>query len=756
MKKLLMIALSLVTMGATAQNVMKVEHKTGQVERFATSKVKKVSLTSTTPYALTIEQQAGANKQWALTDIQRMFVDPAERDDIYFDTADGTRQFLDNLYHMQHYGLPYVNSRAPYSHSPYVGHVDALTDCYQLAWNAPSVYTNYYQGAMSADKDALISYTKDWVWEAISFAWQLIENIDRASDLTQEERDRMVAEAKCLIAARYFDLLPYYGGLPVVKNSNSIDNTSVEKPRATFAETVEFLVGLLDEAIPALPWAKDPSRAIQYLDNDERIDGFNRYWTSAAAMALKAKILVLAASPLFNNEQAYYGGESEAEKQHLVWYGNYDVTRWQRALKACKDFFDKNQEMGDTYHLLQADITASDNARTKAQKYRLAYRRGYLTMDSPEVLHATRAYSIYNEPDAYYGNGGLELNYDTGRAGRWSWLSWTNAPIQRNSYCPTQEYVELFPYSNGQPFNWSTAYNNQYNTDGSMKLDTSGNPIANRNSLNGMFKTGDQSALQQLLRNVQLTRDPRLYENAIVNGQQLSLDWTTAVPSGDIAELWVNGTQAGNNLANNWGNYHTGYGVMKYYLVEDLLRMPMHWVSLSYSEMLLMYAECLAQTGDLTGALAQIDIVRKRVGLNNNIDNYDATLKTDKDKLVEEILSERVRELGFSGNRYFDLCRYKRTDWLTKKLHGLEIHRLKQNTSGEWADYDEPWTNVEKKEDQNSKEPKYFRFEKFELKTKRFLWDYESTSNEAKRMLLWPFPTSEIDKGYGLIQNPGW
>jgi hypothetical protein len=387
-------------------------------------------------------------------------------------------------------------------------------------------------------------------------------------------------------------------------------------------------------------------------------------------------------------------------------------------------------------------------------------------MDSPEVLHSTRAYSNYNTSGdyAYYGDGGFEMTYDPGTAVRWCWLSWGTRAVPRNTYCPTQEYVEMFPYSNGDPFDWTAAYNRQYNTDGSFKYDSSGNPVSNARSLNGMFKTGDQSALQQLLRNVLLTRDPRLYENALVNGQQKSLDWATAVASGDITELWVGGTNAQQDITEQSGLYGTGYGVMKYHLGNfspghsgDLLRKPMHWVTLSYSEMLLMYAECLAQTGDLTEALAQIDIVRKRVGLTNNVDYYDATLRTDKDKLIEEILNERARELGLQNARWFDMIRYKRTDWMTKQLHRLEMHRLKKNSVGNWVESNTQWTNGDKKEDPTSRQPKYFSYKIQNITANtRALWGKDPNSNEVRKWLLTPFPQAEINKGYGLIQNPGW
>lgn len=63
-------------------------------------------------------------------------------------------------------------------------------------------------------------------------------------------------------------------------------------------------------------------------------------------MALKAKILTFAASPLFNNDKPYYDGSTEAEQQHLVWYGDYQQSRWEDALQACEDFFKELKKNG--------------------------------------------------------------------------------------------------------------------------------------------------------------------------------------------------------------------------------------------------------------------------------------------------------------------------------------------------------------------------------------------------------------------------
>lgn len=76
------------------------------------------------------------------------------------------------------------------------------------------------------------------------------------------------------------------------------------------------------------------------------------------------------------------------------------------------------------------------------------------------------------------------------------------------------------------------------------------------------------------------------------------------------------------------------------------------------------YAEALLQANnDHQGAVDQIDIVRARVGLPGLVQsNPGKRLLTDKDALIEELLRERVCELGMEDSRFFDLIRYKRAD----------------------------------------------------------------------------------------------
>ena len=639
--------------------------------------------------------------------------------DTVFANAEYTRQFLTGIYALQYYGLPFGSNTA-HSQNCYTGKLDALTDCYQIHWNGTSIFNNFYSGTLSANQAPLISYTGDLVWQAVRQAWLLIANVDKVADMSDSEKKNIIAQAKCLIAARYFDLYSVYGGIPIVDNAFTGSEGSYELPRATAEETANFIVKLLDEAIPDLRWA--------YNGTTTDTDATNNTgrWTAAGAMALKAKVLLFNASPLYNAEQGYFGGTTEAEQQHLVWHGGYDAARWQRALQACQDFFDRLASEG--YYELTQPTARNANA------YRQAYRMGYIYQGSKEVLHSTRVATVY------------------GSQGTYSWWNWVG--IGRNSYLPTLEYMSMFPWSDGTPFNWEN------------------------DSLRGRI-TGDNGRLfyqyKEYRGSISKTpsRDPRLYENILVNGTTYQFDWTAGSPTGDAYELWVNGFDEGMQvmsatLNKETGNYDlalqeqltqkfsTGFGVIKYYLGEEYHRKYMHWVYLSLDEMYLMYAEALAQTGNLTEAIKQVDVVRSRVGLGGlSVRNSALKLNENKDNLIEEILRERACELGMSNNRYYDMIRYKRTDWITKPLHGLVTFRMIKDSKGQWVRNYEPWKGTHK--DNGIIEPSRFDYWRFELfNRRRVQWDQDPNSPEVKKWLLFPFPIGEINKGYGIIQNPGW
>ena len=654
--------------------------------------------------------------------------------DSIFANADYVNQFLTNIYNKQYYGLPYKHDGVN-SHSHYTGKLDAVTDLYQMHWSGCRVWSGYYSGTQTAKDSPLIAFDGEQIWESVNQVCTIKENIDRVPGMSDDDKAYIVAQATALQAFAYSVLLPHYGGLPLV--DQTLSGGEGIGARATFEETVNFIDSLCLAAAPNLIWA--------YNGTDAKTSPLQTgRWTKAGVLALRAQTLWLAASPLYNNDTPYYGGESEAEQQHLVWYGNYSQDRWKRALQAFEDFWNENKSNGDYYHLLEATKKTSDG-------YRIAYRRGYIQDDSPENIHWTKTCDYY------------------GTQGTYSWLNWNTWSVNRNNHSPSVEYIEMFPWNDGKPFDHDT----DFKATGEITTDKDGNEYVVYTCLDGSGSSVNDKLFYtyKAVRggfNKSTSRDPRLYENARVSGVPESLNYQTmdGSSSGNVMELWVGGQQAGTCVRaldgavnENLTSYcPTGFAAYKYVLsqAEYWRDYDMHWNVLTIPDMILMYAECLAEVGRLSDAIDQVDKIRARVGMKGLVTcNTKLDLKNNKDNLIEEILRERACELGMTNARYIDMIRRMRGDWMTKQLHGMATYRMIKNAQNQWVRRNAPWYGDDK--NGGMAEPSRFEYEFFELyQGKRALWGMDPNSKEVKKWFMMAFPQDEVNKGYGLIQNPGW
>ena len=181
--------------------------------------------------------------------------------------------------------------------------------------------------------------------------------------MTDAEKARYTAEAKIILASKYFDGIRHFGGLPIVDHAFSGEE-QLSEGRSTIEATVNYAVGLLDQAIaePNLPWALP----------DADLNTWAGRMTKGAAYALKAKILHYAASPIFNNDTPYCTEEpQDAVLKHQVWYGGYKPELWQMTVDACKDFWEENARNGNWYCLSEAATKDLDG-------YRDAFYRAYI------------------------------------------------------------------------------------------------------------------------------------------------------------------------------------------------------------------------------------------------------------------------------------------------------------------------------------------------------------------------------------------
>lgn len=126
------------------------------------------------------------------------------------------------------------------------------------------------------------------------------------------------AEARFIRALFYFELLKRYGGIPLMGDEVRELGDDVQLPRSSFADCVQYIVGECD----AIKDSLRPNPIVAPELNSHRA-------TRGAALALKARVLLYAASPLFN------GGNIESGNT-LTGYTDFNRERWKLAADAAR------------------------------------------------------------------------------------------------------------------------------------------------------------------------------------------------------------------------------------------------------------------------------------------------------------------------------------------------------------------------------------------------------------------------------------
>ena len=635
--------------------------------------------------------------------------------DTVFTSAEYTRNFLWSAYGQIYctYTSGNMMNGAP---------IDALSDSYHCfcTWGGP--IQSYYPGALTEDAQdtedgnyqGKFSYSTKTgglnsdsggrvsIYETVRKCWQIIENIDRVPDMSEDEKSRLRGEAYTIMASRYFDAFRNFGGLCLVKKAYAVGE-NFEDGRSTAWETALYIDELIQKAI-------DEPGFIWNLANSDQAQWSGRL-TRASARALRAKLWMFAASPLFNSKEPYMnytpGKTTEFTNIEHVWFGKEDPTLWNRCLQACEDFFKDNEANGNYYQLIQP--VTQDEAG-----YRMAFRNAYRYRND-ENNHE-KLFDAH--PTQWMSSSGVD-GVITENGWGWGWRGFAIDGVRQGGAVPTNELMECFGLADGTNFPYEDIYGEGKNPEG---ID--------------MFAD----------------RDPRLYETMAVPRQSFPSDVVGDYNGFKYIDTWVDGAMA--NDAGNFGSLaddaHTGYRKFKWFLDYSGGKMDDKFIGVSYirlAEMYLIYAEALAETGNLKGALDQLHVVRSRVGLGRLEDkNPGLNLTTNKDNLINEILRERNCEIGAEcGDRVYDMIRRKREDLFTKTLHEIRIYRL--DASGNRLEGgDQRWNP-------NDPWPK-FEYEKTAIQIgARRWWEPGGWSN---KWYLDPVSRIEIQKGYGLTQNPGW
>lgn len=153
----------------------------------------------------------------------------------------------------------------------------------------PSSQTNAAWRVVSGGYTPFFSPDDDWgaMYQAIRKATICYTNIGVVPFQDVPSRHYYKAEARFLRAFFYFQLVKRYGGVPLLGDSVRDINDNLEIPRSSFSECINYIVSECNASAPFL--RPDP------------VTGSNiGHASQGAAMALKAKALLFAASPLNN------------------------------------------------------------------------------------------------------------------------------------------------------------------------------------------------------------------------------------------------------------------------------------------------------------------------------------------------------------------------------------------------------------------------------------------------------------------------
>ena len=518
-------------------------------------------------------------------------------------------------------------------------------------------------------------YKNSWPWSyvAIRQASVFIHNAHANEGLTQDEIDVLIGEAHFLRAYFYWLLIRKYGPVPIMPDEGADFSASYDDlsyPRNTFDECVDFICKDMIEAAKRLPDRRDNLNSARP--------------TKGAALAMRAKVLTYAASPLYNGNTEMADFTDKTGRQLIS--QEYDERKWALAVAAGKDFLDYNDQAG-VYKIHTVGVRKS------------AEDTSYPTTITPPVCEP---YSSMNFPDGWADidpfesyrsvfNGELsiaeneEIIFTRGQNDRGNNLTppdkdgaeedkgvkqlvkhqLPNSLGGWNIHGITQKQCDAYDMADGTPFD----------IDRVMAEYGAGNEFTNaRNKNLHPYDHLPDNGVYMGYAN----REPRFYASVAYSGTIWPGASTTEDRYHNQQIFYYRGENDGRvNSNERWVN--TGIGVMKYVHPYDInvgnnaLLKDKPDPALRYADILLLYAEAVnnltsshevqswdgTQTYTVSRDVNEMRRGVKPVRMRAGVPDYKDEVYADRDQFFNAIVHERQVELFAENQRYFDLRRWK-------------------------------------------------------------------------------------------------
>lgn len=456
-----------------------------------------------------------------------------------------------------------------------------------------------------------------------------LENIHKVYDISVMERERWIAEVKFLKAYLHYYLFRMYGPIPLIRENLPISASinEVQVYREPVDTCVNYIVDLLNEAAETLP--------LEVYDFAEELGRI----TKPIALALKADILVLSASPLFNGNPTY-SNMKDSRGIHLF-SKDYDHEKWKLAMDACKDAIEAAEEANHRlYQFNDLRYPVSDETRV--------------------VMSNRNAYGVKWNEEIIWGIPENTISLSQGFTMPPFTFTHVQSAVGQPVFSAPIHIAELFYSRNGVPIEEDNMYDydNRYFTSQAKNQ---------KYYINENFETA----------NLNQYREPRFYsslafDGAVWFGNGRYKDIGTGTPD---TESWIIRGKA-NEVCGKVSSIRyntTGYYIKKYSNFEtagttEMIYMRMTYPVFRLADLYLLYAESRNEyIGPDEDVYKYIDLVRERAGLQGVVESWsDYSKFPDKPMtqsgLREIIRRERMIELAFEGKRFWDLRRWNIAD----------------------------------------------------------------------------------------------
>jgi hypothetical protein len=485
------------------------------------------------------------------------------------------------------------------------------------------------------------------LWRGIRDCNIFLENVDQVYDLPSYEKARWIAEVKFLKAFYHFYLFRMYGPIPIVDVNVPISGSTDEvKPyREPVDDVVKYIADLLDEAAEDLPLERDVVEGTEAGRANNLI-----------AKSLKAKVLVYAASKLFNGNTDYVNIIDDRGVQLFPQDNNLE--KWKLAADACLEAIEMCHAQNKRLYDLIDPQLALENDTFKIQTM---YRQAICDRWNCELIWGGVNYNCTN----------LSLQSQA----KIMRLTAEQYNSIRSEWGPTLKMIEKYYSDNGVPINEDSEwvkndwYLNRYKV----------RPEPSSGKEKYLVKEGERTVY------LHYKRDPRFYASiGFDRGIYFGNGYTKFPDNVKHCEFRL---REYSGMAAGYSYSITGYTTKKMHSyrnaqtsgTDNVEYYPFPIIRLA--DLYLLYAEALNEySGPSPEVFKYLDLIRARVGLEGVQESWQKySVSPDKpntkDGLRDIIYQERTIELAFEGERFWDIRRWKKISEFNEQPTGWNTMR---------------------------------------------------------------------------------